>query len=85
MGARTMSSCELYTSKPFARGNDARKVVDTALKSAALADRKALPEKTAENYETELEKLLTDEHFKTWLEKLRMDLVNSVIPDTLYI
>lgn len=85
MGARTMSSCELYTSKPFARGNDARKVVDSALKTAALADRDTLPEKTAENYETELEKLLTDEHFKTWLEKLRIDLVNSVVPDTLYI
>lgn len=83
MGARTMSSCELYTSKPFVKGNDARKVVENALQTVAKADRSQLLKDVEDgaDYDTELSALLTDANFNTWLNRLRLDLAGAVIPE----
>ncbi len=83
MGARTMSSCELYTSKPFVKGNDARKVVENALQTVAKADRAQLLKDVEDgaDYDTELSALLTDANFNAWLNRLRLDLASSVIPE----
>ena len=67
-----VESHELYTTKPFEGGTDARKVLEYSMSDLASADRAAVEEQIAAGVSAaEAEALyLTDEYFENWYQSL---------------
>ncbi len=71
-----VSNYELYTSKAFSGGQEARSILENSLSDKAAADREAVKELIAEgaSLEEAVRKFNTDENFKEWFEGLKKDI-----------
>lgn len=70
-----VADSELYTSKAFEGGQEARAVLEKSLSDKAAADRKAVEELIAggASRDEAVSSFDTDENFKEWFEKLKAD------------
>ena len=71
-----LTDCELYTSKAFAGGIDARAVLETAMSDKAREDRAQVLTllKQGESYENAVAAFDTDENFEQWYQQLEESL-----------
>lgn len=72
----TVNNNQLYTPKAFARGTDARVILENSLSTLAAADRETVKQKIAqgESMEKAAKEFLSDEYFDTWYEQTRQEL-----------
>lgn len=73
-----IENSELYTTKGFASGEGARKILESSMLDRALNDREEILNEinSGVSYEAAVEKYVNDKNFENWLTELKKELKN---------